>query len=425
MHRYLLRGAAVLSSVALVVGATAGVGWAKTTHKVKPTVTSALSSSSIPLGDTVNDTVTVAGKAGKGSPTGTVTFGVCGPTATATPCTSPNAGSATTGLSAGTHHRSTATVTVDPSAAGWYCLLDQYSGDANYKAASDDNSTTGCFDVTSGTGTYTPTLKSSLSSSSIPYGDSDVDTAVVTGNSTAGSPTGTVTFGVCGPTSVATPCASPDVVATATVELGPESGNRSTASVTVNPGSPGWFCFLDQYNGDAHYKVVTDNDTATECFDVTNGTGTYTPTLKSSLSDSSIPYQDTDVDTATVTGNSTAGSPTGTVTFGVCGPTSSATPCTSGYVVAGATVGLSPESGNRSVTDVTIDPGSPGWYCLLDQYNGDAHYTVVTDNDTATECFDATDTASAARSSDGATTVRPATTDARGRAAATTLTPLT
>ncbi|HXQ44890.1 MAG TPA: hypothetical protein VN816_09655 [Acidimicrobiales bacterium] len=408
-----------------MVGVTAGVGWAKTTHKVKPAVTSALSSSSIPLGSTATDTATVAGKAGRGSPTGSVTFGVCGPTATAKPCTSPNAGSAIVGLSTGTHHRSTAIVTLVPGAPGWYCFLDQYNGDANYKTASDNDTATECLDVTNGTGTYTPTLKSSLSSSSIPFGDTAVDTAVVTGNSTAGSPTGSVTFGVCGPTAAATPCTSANVVATATVVLTSESGDRSTTAVTVNPGSPGWFCFLDQYNGDAHYKVVTDNDTATECIDVTNGTGTYTPTLTSSLSSSSIRYGATDVDTATVTGNSTAGSPTGSVTFGVCGPTAAATPCTSANVVATATAGLSPESGDRAVTDVTVNPGTPGWFCLLDQYNGDANYKVVTDNDTTTECFDATNTASAAPGSDGATSVTPAPAGARGRSTSTTLTPLT
>jgi hypothetical protein len=424
MHRYSSYGAAAALVVALVVGSTAGVGWAKGTQKPKPTVSSSLSSTSIPYGDTVNDTATVVGKAAKGSPTGTVTFSVCGPTSSATPCTSPNGGSATVTLSTEARHRSTATVTVDPGATGWFCLLDRYSGDAKYKAASDNNTGTECFDVTNGgTGHDTPTIKSSLSSSSIPYGDSAVDTAVLTGNSTAGSPTGSVTFDVCGPTSSATPCAAADAVATATVELESESGDRSTTAVTVNPGSPGWYCFFDQYNGDANYKVVTDNDTATECLDVTgSGTGSATPTLKSSLSSQSIPYQDTDVDTATVTGNSTAGSPTGSVTFDVCGPTSSATPCTAANVVAGATAGLSPESGDRSVTDVTISPGSPGWYCLLDQYNGDENYKVVTDNDTATECLDATNASSSAGVSGGATTVTAGA--GRGRSASsTTLTP--
>jgi F420-dependent methylenetetrahydromethanopterin dehydrogenase len=38
---------------------------------------------------------------------------------------------------------------------------------------------------------------------------------------------------------------------------------------------------------------------------------------------------------------------------------------------------------------VTIEPGAPGWYCFLDIYSGDGHYTSATDN-TSTECLDVT-----------------------------------
>ena len=95
--------------------------------------------------------------------------------------------------------------------------------------------------------------------------------------------------------------------------------------------------------------------------------------------------------------------------------------------MAAATAGLSPESGNRSVTDVTVAPETPGWFCLLDEYNGDGNYKVVTDNDTATECFDATNTASAAGSSDGTATVTPAPQGAAGgrSTSSTTLTAVT
>jgi hypothetical protein len=96
----------------------------------------------------------------------------------------------------------------------------------------------------------------------------------VTGNATAGSPTGTVTFAVCGPTALATPCTAP-TIGPATAELSPESGDRSVASATLSPGAPGWYCFLDQYSGDGNYTTVSDNDTATECLEVT-GSSTST-----------------------------------------------------------------------------------------------------------------------------------------------------
>jgi hypothetical protein len=271
MHRYSVRGVTVLLSAALVVGGMAGTGWAKV-KTVKPTIKSSLSSASITVGNTDVDTVVMTGKAAKGSPTGSVTFSVCGPTSVATPCTSGNAGSAVVGLTTESKHRSTASVTVNPSSTGWFCLRDQYSGDGHYKAVSDNDTATECFDVTSGGGggqPYTPTIKSSLSSTTIPSNGSTIDTATVTGNSTAGSPTGSISFFLCGPTSVATPCTQPQVEAT--VGLTSESGNRAAASVTLQAnGSTGWFCFLDEYSGDSNYKPVNDNDTATECVDITS-----------------------------------------------------------------------------------------------------------------------------------------------------------
>jgi hypothetical protein len=189
--------------------------------------------------------------------------------------------------------------------------------------------------------------------------------------------------------------------------------------VIIDPDAPGWYCFLDQYNGDSHYKVVTDNDTHTECLDVTSSTGSVTPTFKTALSSSSIPFGSTAVDTATVTGTAAGGSPTGTVTFTACGPTASAAPCTSPNI-GPAVVTLSPESGNRATGSATIDPGAPGWYCFLDQYNGDSHYTTVTDNDTATECLDVTNGAGTAHA--GATTLTAPAGATSGRAGAT-LTP--
>jgi hypothetical protein len=409
MRSYHVRGAAIVAVVALVVGGTAGVSWAKGHKKVKPTITSSLSSSSIALGTTTVDTATVTGAAAHGSPTGSVTFGVCGPTSVATKCTSPNDGSAIVGLSTGANNRSTASVTIDPSTTGWYCLRDKYSGDSHYKTVTDNATASECLDVTSGGGggPYTPTLKSALSPSTTTVNGSSVDTATVTGNATAGSPTGSVSFYVCGPTAVATACTSPNI-GPATIELTQESGNRSIADVTIEDfTSTGWYCFLDEYSGDGNYNPVNDNDTATECLDVTGGGGqTYTPTMKSSLSPTTIAAGGSSVDTATVTGNATAGSPTGYVSFYVCGPTAVATACTSPNL-GPADVELTSESGNRSTANVTIQANGSGWYCFLDEYSGDGSYKPVSDNDTATECLDVTGTSSDSRSGASATLTPP------------------
>jgi hypothetical protein len=375
-----------------------------TTGPTTPTLTSALSPSSIAPGSSATDFATVTGGAAHGAPTGTVTFSICGATASPTPCTSPNNGPFTVGLSQEPNtDSSTAALTVIPGTVGWYCFLDQYSGDTNYTSVSDNDTATECLDVTSSTtGPITPTLTTVLSSSSIPFGATATDTATVTGTTAGGSPTGTLTFSVCGPTAQAMPCTSPNV-GSATAELSSESNNRSVASGTLDPGTPGWYCFLDQYNGDAHYTSVSDNDTATECLDVTSSTtGPITPTLTTVLSSPSIPFGATATDTATVTGTTAGGSPTGTLTFSVCGPTAQAMPCTSPNV-GPATAELSPESNNRAVASGTLDPGAPGWYCFLDQYNGDAHYTAVTDNNTASECLDVTGSSTAGAR--GATTL--------------------
>jgi hypothetical protein len=395
MKRYSPHALTGLFLATLLVVTTAGVSAAKVHHLATVTLKTVLSSASIPLGSTATDTATVTGKASAGSPTGTVTFGVCGPTASVTPCTAADVtGSAPGALSPGAHHRSTATATVDPPATGWYCLLDQYSGDGHYKPAVDNATATECFQVT-GTASTTPTLTSSLDPATVTAGNSSIDTATVTGNSSAGSPTGTVTFGVCGPTTNATPCTAANVAGSAPAELSPHAGDSSTAQAQINPNATGWYCLLDQYSGDANYSPVSDNDTTTECLHVTGSTSTATPTLTSSLSPPTVTAGNSSIDTATVTGNS-SGSPTGTVTFSACGPTATPTPCTAANVAGSAPAELSPQSGNSSTAQAQINPPTTGWYCLLDQYSGDANYSPVSDNDTATECLHVTGSTSTA-----------------------------
>jgi hypothetical protein len=243
-----------------------------TPTKATPTVTTALSSPSVPYGYSADDVATVTGTtAAGGAPTGTVTFEACGPTATPTACTNPNLGPATVELSQVSATSSTASVVIEPTAPGWYCLLDTYSGDSNYTSATDNSTATECLDVTtSGTspGQTTPTFSTSLSSPSVPNGSSAIDYATVTGTTALGAPTGTVTFEACGPTATATACTSP-TIGPVTVSLSPVSSTSSEASVTIFPGAPGWYCFLDTYSGDANYASATDNSPSTECLDVT------------------------------------------------------------------------------------------------------------------------------------------------------------
>jgi hypothetical protein len=102
------------------------------------------------------------------------------------------------------------------------------------------------------------------------------------------------------------------------------SGNTATAtSPSFTPLATGTYCFLGVYSGDGNYAGGSDGSTTRECFTVTPAT----PGVMTAPANASITLGGSDSDTATVTGTGGV-TPTGTVTFYVCGPTASATACT-------------------------------------------------------------------------------------------------
>ena len=163
--------------------------------------------SSILIGSANSDGAVVSGNATYGSPTGTVTFWECGPTASPEPCTSlTKLVGSPVGVTAGGNDTSSASsVSFTPSSTGYWCFAGYYSGDSNY-AASSDTATDGCFYVTPGTVPSATTT--TPASSSILTAGANSDGAVVSGNVTYGSPTGTVTFYECGPIASPEPCTS-------------------------------------------------------------------------------------------------------------------------------------------------------------------------------------------------------------------------
>jgi hypothetical protein len=208
----------------------------------------------------------VAGNAASGSPTGTVSFYECGPTATAQPCTSKSkpVGGAQN-LSAGANN--TSSVTSPPFTAnstGYWCFAGYYSGDSPTYVASVDRSTDECFYVSSAT-----TSNSSAPSSPVTqilFPNTDVDT--VTGNSAGGSPTGTVTYYVCGPTQKPIACHSTakEVGTPAPLVAGASNTSHATSAAFV-PTSGGYWCFASDYSGDSNYNASSDSS-VNECFDV-------------------------------------------------------------------------------------------------------------------------------------------------------------
>jgi hypothetical protein len=102
-------------------------------------------STGIFLGDSNTDGVTVTGNATLGSPSGTVSFFACGPSASSCPTGGVPVGSAT--LTPNVNNTATATSPAfTPSASGKWCFRGEYSGGPGYSASSD-GSASECFTV--------------------------------------------------------------------------------------------------------------------------------------------------------------------------------------------------------------------------------------------------------------------------------------
>ena len=130
------------------------------------------------------------------------------------------------------------------------------------------------------------TTATTPASSSIGLGDDNSDSAVVSGNTTYGSPTGTVTFYECGPTAGPEPCTSQANQVGGPVGVTAGANDTSIASsVSFTPSSTGYWCFAGYYSGDSNYAVSSDT-TTDECFDV----HTSLPDVASVVSDDNQGY---------------------------------------------------------------------------------------------------------------------------------------
>jgi hypothetical protein len=94
-----------------------------------------------------------------------------------------------------------------------------------------------------------------------------------------------------------------------------------------------------------------------------------------------------DSDALTVTGSVTGGSPSGTVSFHVCGPLPSASGCPTGGSAVGSSVTVTPGRANTSsATSPLFTPTATGTYCFRADYSGDSNYLASSDA-SPTECF--------------------------------------
>jgi hypothetical protein len=345
---------------------------------------------------TVTDAVTVTGNATGGPPTGTVAFGVCGPSSGPALCPSGTAVppvatlAATGGLTSGA-----TSGTFTPTSVGTWCFAAVYTPAAgsNYTASSDNIAGTAdpaeCFIVTAATPGFTTTVAAPTDTA---VGNPWVDTATALGNSAGGPPTGTVSWTLCQESLVRTPCTGGTLIGSTSTST--PSGNDSTFTLPSPPApTVGTWCFNASYapSTGGNYTGVLQQS-GTECF-------TVTPASSSSATTASpisvvIGPAGTATDAVTVTGNATGGAPTGTVAFGVCGPLPGPAVCPSGTSVPPTSVSLTPGAGNTSsATSGTFTPTSVGTWCFAAVYTPatGSNYTASSDNVTGTadpaECF--------------------------------------
>ncbi len=160
------------------------------------------------------------------------------------------------------------------------------------------------------------TTKTQVSSSSVAIGASVTDTATVTGNSTNGVPTGTVTFTRCGPTSSEAVCAGGTTVGSP-VTL---SSAGSATSVAFTPSAVGTYCFAGVYTpaADSPYQASSDNLSGAvapnECFVVTAAPPNFTVTKSDVPASGTTVAPGTTIDYTIAITNVGAGAGSGTVT---------------------------------------------------------------------------------------------------------------
>ena len=172
----------------------------------------------------------------------------------------------------------------------------------------------------------------------------------------AGTPTGSVNFSVCGPLASASGCASGGT------SLGGATLNGGTATgPSFTPGALGTYCFRADYAGDSNYLGSSDGS-ASECFTVTRAHSS----ASSKPAKATIDLGGSDTDTVTLTGNQATGVPSGSVSFFVCGPLTSAAGCQSGGAADGS-ADLGPDG---SATSAPFTPHVVGTFCFRAELRG-------------------------------------------------------
>jgi hypothetical protein len=298
-----------------------------------------------PLGSTtVQDTASLSGGS---SPTGTITFKLYGPSATAS-CSGTPLSDQTVSVAGNGSYATPAGVLLGQ--AGTYWWTASYGGDAGNTAAAS-----GCGTEQVTISALAVTALTTTPSPGGPVGSTTVqDTAALSGGS---APTGTIEFKLYGPSATASCSGTP--LSDQTVAV---SGNGSyTTPAGVLLGQAGTYWWTASYGGD-----VGNAPAASGC-----GAEQVVISSKVTLGIGLAAGQGGPVGTTVQAFAALAAgdNPTGTITFNLYGPTATAS-CT-GTPVDTETVAV---TGNGSyTTPVGATPSQVGTYWWTASYSGDAN----------------------------------------------------
>ena len=237
---------------------------------------------------------------------------------------------------------------------GTYYFVASYSGDAD-----DDAAASGCAAEPITVMQDTPSISTQLSATSVAFGATAYDTALLAG--TAAGAGGSVTYRVYDNATCAS--AGGGLVAT----LGPftvTNGSVPNSSDWTVSGAPGTYYFVASYSGDADNTAATGG-CAAEPITVTQDA----PSISTQLSATTVAMGGTVHDTAAMVGSSaTAG---GTVTYSIYGSSN----CTT---LLGTLGPVAVTNGSVPASPDWTAPGSAGTDYFVASYSGD------TDNASAT-----------------------------------------
>ena len=295
-------------------------------RQASPTVTTRADPTSEPVcGCGLSDSATLRGG---DNPTGTITFYLFSPrqTCSATPADGSYTFSQEFTVDGDGDYGPT-TGGPFPTIAGTWNWVAVYSGDSQ-----NNPTNSGCGSEPVTISKTSPKLTTTASPTTVTVGGSGLN---YTADLSAGtSPTGTITFYLFSPsqTCTATPAAG-SYTFTQQVSVKGDGTYSTTGGPT--PTTVGTWNWVAVYSGDADNNA-TNSGCGTEPVTVSAAPTTITTQQSASSSgEGTIVLGGQVTDTATIT-SSGACTPTGTVAFTECGPTSSAQPCSSGTAVGSA-----------------------------------------------------------------------------------------